>query len=810
MFWEQYGEFCKSEFTNIHFNKQAVYKFTIYKKNYTEQPIPCLCGKDPAILKFLNDELIGIKGAELRLNLINIDNQFPASLFYCESDDEFKIDFWVEYSIPDPNNPFAEITTTRAIFSGYLLQDQIKEILTDIGHEIEITFTDNLGILKDISFGDAAKLSPSSAANIREVSAYITATAYPNVLKNFIKVTTPVLNQGGPQVGDYLYISDTPVGPFSFTIIGIRILGADLEIEVDEKIPVSFLNYPTNIYYLTGLNLMDYYSVGNITKQKKIRLDHVIRICLHATGLALNVRYLSGLEVVAGLVSPKNIFQNVYISLDTLKSGDEFISCYEVLENICKRFRFTLYQSNFGNSDFPDINKPDWFFVRYYEYKYPYPFDLQGFSYDQYMTYDSTPIFSYKMNYDIGRIEFGIEETINRPIKSILDKFDFEYSDEIIYNSKLSDTGIWGGSIIPFNQTGYNNLNVQVYNAQGFLPNPATGVFNRQIYILYDDYMITERERWLVISPVLYGQTLGTDIAAVLSLQVEVTINDYIEYSFDYRIIDCPGSADGNQYVLIQFTDLAGTKYYLNADGYWETNIGNLIYIEQTAANEWKSSPTWQSKPFPGDGHLLVSFGQYGVYNSGPIAPKTCYRNIDLKYYAGAGSGVNIVGQEHTGFIFSQLKNAKDDEIKLDCTNKNTVLGTLFLAPIDNIYAIDPKANTWSDGQTAVNYRLGEIVSRQEMNLYYTKRLFWECKLLGLFNPIYKFNNLFGWAFLTPTALIQSNVNPNKKFAIGRLEYNFREDFAECDLYEIFDVSEAGGDSRSNELVQYGFKYKYK
>lgn len=805
MFWEQYGEFCKSEFTNIHFNKQAVYKFTIYKKNYTEQPIPCLCGKDPAILKFLNDELIGIKGAELRLNLINIDNQFPASLFYCESDDEFKIDFWVEYSIPDPDNPFAEITTTRAIFSGYLLQDQIKEILTDIGHEIEITFTDNLGILKDISFGDAAKLSPSSAANIREVSAYITATAFPTELKSKIKVTTPVPNQGNPQVGDYMYITQSPVGNFSFMIIGVTAVGPDLEIEVDERIPVSFLNYPTTIYYLTGLNLTDFYSIGNITKQNKIRLDEVIRICLHATGLSLGVRYLSGLEVVAGLVSPKNIFQNVYISLDTLRSGDEFISCYQVLENICKRFRFTLYQSNLEPS--VSLGKPDWFFVRYYEYKYPYPIDLQGFSYDQYMTYNSTPIFSYKMNYDIGRIEFGSEETITRPTRSILDKFDFEYSDELLYNSKLSNTGKFIGSQY-VTQILYNGFNSLIYKAEGFFGTPfnPTTQYEATIQILYDDLYVSEKERWLVVKPLGTALQNPTDFAAVLGVQLEVNINDWIEYSFDYRCF--PISDNNNLPVLIQFTDLAGTKYYLNEDGNWDTSTSNLIYIEEATVPEWKSSPNWKSKPFPGDGHLLVTFGQYSVFGFG--GSNTYYRNIDLKYYAGSGSGVNIVGQEHTGYIFSQLKNSKDDEINYDCTNKNQVLGTLFLQPIDNIYAIDPKANTWSDGQTAVNYRLGEIVSRQEMNLYYTKRLFLECKLLGLFNPIYKFNNLFGWAFLTPTALIQSNVNPNKKFAIGRLEYNFREDFAECDLYEIFDVSEAGGDSRSNELVQYGFKYKYK
>lgn len=805
MFWENYGVFCKGEFGNIHYDKQAVYKFTIYKKNYTDVVYPTLCGANPAILKFLNDDLVGIKGAELALSLINIDNQFPASLFYCETDDEFKIDFYVEYSEPDPDNPFVEILTSRSLFSGYLLQDQIKEILTDIGHEIEVTFTDNLGILKGISFNDAAKLSPSSASNIREVSAYISATNFPAVLKNYIKVTTPIVNQGNPQVGDYMYISNTPVGSFSFTIIAVRILGADLEIEVDENVPVSFLNYPTKIYYLTGLNLMDFYTPGSIKKQKKIRLDEVIRICLHATGLALGVKYLSGMEVGLGLTAPKNIFQNVYISLDTLKNGDEFISCYEILENICKRFRFTLYQSNLE----PGSQPPQWFFVRYYEYKYPYPFDLQGFSYDTYMTYDSTPIFSYKMNYDAGRIEFGIEETITRPIKSILDKFDYEYSDEIIYNSKLSDTGVLGTFLI-LNQPGYNMVSTLVRNAQGFLTNPFS-VYNRQIYILYDDYLVTERERWLVISPTNYSATSGTDIAAAYALQVEVVINDWIEYSFDYRVIDnTGGTAVGRQDVIIQFTDLAGTKYYLNEDGNWDTTTGSLIYVEETPPNEWKSSVNWKSSPFPGDGHLLVTFGQYAVYNNGPIAPKTCYRNIDLRYYAGNGSGVNIVGQEHNGFTFSQIKNKKDDEIKLDCTNKSTILGTLFLAPIDNINAIDPKANIWRDGQTAVNYRLGEIVSRQEMNLNYTRRLFWEGKLLGLFKPIYKDNNLFGWAFLTPTALIQCNVNPNKKFAIGRLEYNFREDFAECDLYEIFDVSEAGGDSRSNELVQYDFKYKYK
>ena len=43
---------------------------------------------------------------------------------------------------------------------GYIIQDDCSEVLLDFNHEINITATDMLGTLKDISIKDAAYLYP--------------------------------------------------------------------------------------------------------------------------------------------------------------------------------------------------------------------------------------------------------------------------------------------------------------------------------------------------------------------------------------------------------------------------------------------------------------------------------------------------------------------------------------------------------------------------------------------------------------------------------------------------------------------------
>lgn len=817
MFWETYGEFCKGEFDNIGYEKEIRYKFIIYKKNYVGLIYSALCGQNPATLKYLNDDLFGIKGAELKLTLINIENQFPLSLFYTEADDVFKILFYSEYSKPDPDTPSIQIPVRKSIFSGYLLQDELKEMLTDTGHEIEITFTDNLGLLKDISFGDAIKLSPSANGYVRPISAYITTTQFPVAQNNIIKIQTGVFNQGSPQKGDYIYIPDTQYGTLSFTIIDIKQVGADLQFEVDEKIPFTFLNYPIKLYYITGYNLQTYLSYAApiyIYKQKKIRLGDVIRICLHATGLGLNTNYISNISVEKNKVLFNDIFDNIYISMDTLRDGDSYLSCYDILNKLCERFLFTIFQSNLTETGINTISNPEWFFVRYPEYKYDIPFE--GFCYDIYFIKENKPKYNYSINYDIGFIEYGIEETIQRPVKSIMDSFGFKFPDEVLYNSNLSNTDKYVQTYItPY--IGYNNRKTIIYKAHGFFSSPEyipNGYnYDANIWVLYADDYINELERWIVIQPNISmwgpnGYSGLENITACQALSIEVNENDKIKYSFQYRCY--PISAQNALQVGLRLTGVSGNEYWCDKDGNWVQNLNALFWvtIDEATGSEFISANI-NTNRFPENGLLTIFLGQYSVYTFGSIdnPPRTIYKDISISYEANAGSGVNIKGHENSANIFSQIKNTEKRDIVYDCTNTNVVNGTLFLPIEDDAMTI--KANEWSDGQTTNIYRLGNIVSLQHMNWLYLKRLQLSGKFLGIFKGLYN-PSLSEWQLASPVCIIKSSIKPNSNFAFSRMEYNFKEDYIEADIYEIFNDSEIGGNSQSNELIKYNFKYLYK
>jgi hypothetical protein len=61
----------------------------------------------------------------------------PIEDFYSEEDDQFKgMFYWNE----------------QLLFEGFLVQDDCSELMADYLHEISLSFTDNLGLLKDVSF----------------------------------------------------------------------------------------------------------------------------------------------------------------------------------------------------------------------------------------------------------------------------------------------------------------------------------------------------------------------------------------------------------------------------------------------------------------------------------------------------------------------------------------------------------------------------------------------------------------------------------------------------------------------------------
>jgi hypothetical protein len=118
------------------------YRVDIYFKDYVGAANSVKCAGRPVIHKWESDEpLTPIKGSSLTVTLIN-EGWLPLTAFYSVEDDFCKIVLTWE----DAN---------AVLFTGFLVQDDCREPLTDVNHEITLAANDNLGLLKGLKL-DAA------------------------------------------------------------------------------------------------------------------------------------------------------------------------------------------------------------------------------------------------------------------------------------------------------------------------------------------------------------------------------------------------------------------------------------------------------------------------------------------------------------------------------------------------------------------------------------------------------------------------------------------------------------------------------
>lgn len=118
------------------------FTFNILQKNYTGAPARLLGAAQPVLDRYQTDEAQpAIKGRNVEVKYIN-EGSTPLTVFYAPEDDTFKGQlFW----------------GSVLQFEGFLVQSDCTELLTDSRHEVKLSFTDNLGLLKDITLDQAYK-----------------------------------------------------------------------------------------------------------------------------------------------------------------------------------------------------------------------------------------------------------------------------------------------------------------------------------------------------------------------------------------------------------------------------------------------------------------------------------------------------------------------------------------------------------------------------------------------------------------------------------------------------------------------------
>lgn len=788
MFWEQYGKYAIGEFSNIAKNHSVNYKFIIYKKNYTEEPINVICAADPVVLNYLSDDIVGIKGSELVVKIINSDNNLPLSNFYSDYDDTFKIVFGVPYykTVIDPDSgAISTIEYMYSLFTGHLLQEDCSEIITDISHEIELTFTDGLGLLKDIDFYTASLMSPQSNNGLRvginNINIFTETTD-----KSTRIVFNSAIQGGNPTIVDSIVIYDSPIGTKAYEIIPesssvINIGGSVTEVYViGDSLPMPLTS--SQKYAIISRTRLLNNSTG------RIRLSDCIRICLHATNLNLNIRYGGNIKALNDATILPEILKDVWVDPRTFYDNGEWDSCYDVLEKICKRFNICLFQGGaFEMTIFDDPFVPkagansEWKFVRFEELRYEQN-EIPGWLYDGYFNYISGPDASKQIDFgDYTDIEYGIEQSIDRPYNFFSNTYKNEskpwiYNNDFSQLGKKSSTTYYTINGVQFKREEYSALGMlsdHVINSSS--PSPA------RRFLVETNQETGEIQRYLWVYNGVYDGKL------VAATSIEAFNGDKIRLSLSYKTqVNVPAPPYNNRVVLIY-------KQGGNIYGW------NSLYDEGLGSDD-----TTEFREISGEFVIDEDCVLFFCLNQmdPSVGGITYYGPLEIEVTANINGALNAPGHSHTASISKNLRNNDDLEIYLDDTVRNYLSGTLlFNTYINNIRQ---RTQYWYDGQYTQKYSLGEIMTKEIMARKSKPRVKLEGRILGIVNP----QKLFMYMNNGYNFLILNGVY----FIIGKAEYNFREDYLDVTMYEMWRDGEYENNLgiKENSEINYEFKYLQK
>jgi len=747
-----YGLIYKSDFDS--FDSLLTFRINIYKKNYTGDEFTILLNGSPAVQEWQEDDpKAPIKGASLKVSIIADHNaagftNVHLSDFFSNEDDTFGIEL-------------IRKETDEILFTGYLVQDDCSEVQIDSAHEINLSFTDNLGLLKDVSIFEASQnwgtITTTGSITVFQVTTTggVTGISIGSDTVNFVSGQQFTINSGDL------------AGTYTFTGIFTDLLYGNI-ITVLEILPTA-TSYSTTFSYRTPIDLNDF-----------ISLKEVIRLCLQSTNIALITKVFTALYPVGGTTG--RWLDDTFIDGRSLKSGDAYLSCYDVLQLLMSRFNATLFQA-----------RGRWNIVRWgelFQYIDSDGMDFPGFSYSYEMNYIGT--IASNDNFQIGNgndIQSGWLKAIIRPYKYTKEKFDYNQLPNLLWNANANDLGGFrqsyaagGNSVFEYDLPGWYDYDLS--------PGPYPDKFVRVTY----DTNNKELERIIVVDGSSYNDTLS-----IQSNDIYLNLGDYLNYTLDFKSENSiPGSA--NITFGVRLTD-GTTTYYLNSSGQWvipPTPWGITINIPAgDNMNQWHSVNIVTNNT-PIDGKLNIFLVAWNITPS-PMN----YQNISLEITSTVNGSKKITGHTHTTSQNITTKNISDKDISFDDGPLYTKSGCLFLDTSTGI--IRDRTTVWNYGTFGSTYDhpLGFWTTFE--NIYQNA------------NPITKFNgtilNIKGidsQNIMSPLSCFKyliSGVYLGNRFITGSVSIDYKAGTADITLYdaayEDFTIDQFLGQSI------YNFEYIY-
>ncbi|CAB5218516.1 hypothetical protein UFOVP217_29 [uncultured Caudovirales phage] len=733
------------------FENLLSYSIRIKQDGYTGDPIDILLGGSPAVQEWQEDDpKAPVKGCTLQVNIIN-NGVVNLQSFYSNNDNEYLVEL-------------VRTETDETLFTGYIVQDECKEIQVDFAHEISILATDNLGLLKDTTLLQAAEAIGEiihenfDIKTIGLAHTIFTSTAIAGSLKpGYIIGIESGTAQGYYTVKNVYYNN-------SLSLYGILCAEVIPTMPTFESVVINWRN-PLNI-------------------DKTSTLLELIKICLYNTNINYGLRVFSQLKPIGG--DDGRWLDDTMIDFNTFKGDNEWKSCYDILEAIMIRFKASLFQSN-----------GTWNIIRWGELFYQSnstEMQFNGYYYDADFNYSLDIVDMRNFDYQAGMIETGWLRSINRPYQYTKETFNYVNNTQLLKNQDLSELGLL---INEYTYTVGPNpediRNVKEYDLLYWYDyDGSSGPFCDRFVRITNDFEGKELERIIVIK----GSPFGSGFAAQ-SNDIMISKGDTISLSFDFKTdISQPGNV--TVYYVIRLKDGTNPLRYLHDDGLFYTTTGYYYNVPSgDNTNEWHTV-NMQSKSLPYDAIVNVYLLQV-AFSSG----ETHYKNINFQvgnYISGQGK---ISGHEHKFYQPSlNLKNNESTDIQMDDSPKYSIPGTLFLNNMTGLFF--NKTSLWNYNGRSSDYdaALGKIITAEELYQRWISAAKFNGRLL-------KINDTgLGTMMLSNLACIKYTIeNTTKKYVFGSLSIDYKNSSAECTLWQMADSDQSFDDFL--QLNIYEFKYLY-
>lgn len=772
-----FGSFSSIPINNIN---SITYDIIIKKKNYSDVVTPLVLASSPAIHTYLQDEARpGIKGSELSVSILNIDNTMPLKNFYSENDDEFKVEL-IEHS------------TNKTLFIGYLIQTDCQEIETDIAHEIKLVFSDQLALLKGIPFNDAINKSyfryiPYGTGTKPQIFVYNGVIEFPDpsfynnygnlVITDLFTLPDPVTEFTlQPGCGMVIEINGKTIGSYKITRMTSDALSRQFYLDQQPPILSNLQFFNCRIYFINSMRYYEAYSLGNI-----------ITACLLSTGVKTDYVYYIGSLQVKNFSSVKtdDLLNTLMIDVRSFYESNKWESTYDVLRKIMELLGATIFQAN-GN----------WYIVRYNELMYynnNIPYIRYGIAFN-YIDQGSNII---KIR-DIGignDIEYGLNSSIIRPYNNIILNTKFEQYNEIFLNERLDKLGAFITASFGPTETIRDYEIPYIYTE----PVGTTKITLRKVTDvnnkLLNKYIHVDGE----------GMQVGTFYKFSNALHpIIVEKGDKFKLSFEVKYLAItPRPFPPTLYATIT----VGTWYLSNikigsneeTPTYWiqqNRSFRKFLDIENTDF----ISIDIDASEIPESGELIIDINALDNTNFSD------FRNFDFNYQPYYSGKLYINGQYHSSNIYFDIKNNTDVDYYIDNTSHPNLRNSIYLYNSAKTNRKYP--SVFYEGISNFEYSLGQIIIGQEHNWRNKARLKYEGTILSA-----TIDSNISTA-LTPLFVFKYMNEVYKNFIIGKCDINYKENLINnITLYEMWDSVE-DADSitngiRSNEFRIYNFDYSY-